>query len=125
MDPLIRVIAVLDDEKKFRVALTRLLQAHGHVVAGFATGEQLIAETQHRRFDCVLLDLHMPGMSGFDVLAALQRHPAPPPVIVITAHDDPDPSSRALALNAFECHRKPIGAPTLLGAIDRALARSF
>jgi CheY-like chemotaxis protein len=114
------VIAILDDEEKLRHALARLLKAHGYVVASFATGEELLAETARRHFDCVLLDLNMPGMSGFDVLEALQTGPAPPPVIVITAHDEPDNVRRALALNARECQRKPIGAPALLGAIERA-----
>jgi FixJ family two-component response regulator len=114
------LIAILDDEEDLRRALARLLKAHGYGVASFATGQELIAAIRRGRFDCVLLDLYMPGMSGFDVLAELQGNPASPPVIVITAHDDVDFVKRALALNAFECQLKPIGAPALLGAIERA-----
>lgn len=116
----IPVIAILDDEEDFRRALMRLLKAHGYGVASFATGEELIAETSRCKFDCVLLDLHMPGMSGFDVLAVLRQNAVAPRVIVITGHDDADCVERALALNAFECQRKPISAPTLLAAIERA-----
>ena len=119
----IPLIAILDDEEKFRLALTRLLKAHGYEVATFATGEELVAEITLRRFDCVLLDLYMPGMTGFEVLSALQGDPASPPVIVITAHDDPDVVKRALALNAFECQQKPVKAPRLLDSIERARAR--
>jgi len=118
-----RVIAILDDEEHYRRALSRLLKAHGYDVASFSAGEELIAEVAQRAFDCVLLDLHMPGMTGFDVLARLRGQPAPPPVIVITAHDDPDFVKRALDLDAFECQSKPVPSPILLGAIERACAR--
>ena len=67
------VRAILDDEEHFRRALSRLLKAHGYDVASFSAGEELLAEAAQRTFGCVLLDLNMPGMSGFDVLAELQR----------------------------------------------------
>ena len=117
------VIAILDDEEHFRRALSRLLKAHGYEVASFAVGEELIAEAGRRAFGCVLLDLNMPRMSGFDVLAELQGELKPPPVIVLTANDDPAMMKRAFALNAFEYQLKPIAAPTLLGSIKRACAR--
>jgi FixJ family two-component response regulator len=117
------VIAILDDEENYRLALSRLLKAHGYEVATFATGEALIAGASRQRFECVLLDLYMPGMTGFDVLAELRRDAGAPPVIVITAHDDPDLIRQALALNAFECQQKPVGAPALLDAIRRATHR--
>jgi CheY-like chemotaxis protein len=122
MTPPARVIAILDDEENFRRALSRLLRAHGYEVASFASGQDLFAGMTVRRFDCLLLDLDMPGITGFDVLAVLKERPAPPPVIVITAHDEPEYVERARALSAFECQSKPIGAPALLGAIERALA---
>ena len=118
-----RVIAILDDEEDYRRALSRLLKAHGYDVASFSAGAELIAEVALRAFDCVLLDLHMPGMMGFDVLMRLRCQPAPPPVIVITAHDDPDFVKKAIDLNAFECQMKPLASPVLLGAIERACAR--
>jgi FixJ family two-component response regulator len=121
--PPIARVAVLDDEESYRRALGRLLRAHGYAVETFATGEGLLASAVAERFDCVLLDLYMPGMSGFDVLAELKLETNPPPVIVITAHDDADHARRALALNAFECQCKPVGAPRLIDAIERARRR--
>jgi FixJ family two-component response regulator len=115
-----RLIAILDDEEDFRRALTRLLKAHGYDVETFATGEELVAATARCRFACILLDLHMPGMTGFDVLAALQAQPLSPPIIVVTAQDDLDQVRQAMTLNAFEYQLKPVGAPALLGAIGRA-----
>lgn len=118
-----QVIAILDDEEHFRRALCRLLKAHGYDVASFDRGEELLSAVSTRGFGCVLLDLHMPGMTGFDVLEALRRLEAAPPVIVITAHDDPECMQRALALDAFECQMKPVASPVLLAAIERACAR--
>jgi FixJ family two-component response regulator len=117
------VIAILDDEEDFRKALSRLLTAHGYPVETFAAGEALIARVSQRPFGCVLLDLNMPGMTGFDVLAELHGEVTPPPVIVLSANDDPVMVKRALALNAFEYQVKPVAAPALLGSIERALHR--
>jgi FixJ family two-component response regulator len=119
-DPL---IGILDDEEHFRRALTRLLQAHDYRIMDFASGPEFLAEAQRRRFDCLLLDLAMPGMSGFDVLEAMRDDPRSPPAIVITGIEDEDVFKRARELNAFECHAKPIRDEVLVAAIRRALGR--
>lgn len=117
------LIAILDDEDHFRKALSRLLSAHGYRVQCFARGQDLAAAVTQRPFDCVLVDLNMPGMSGFDVLAELQGELRPPPVIVVTANDDAAAMKRAFALNAFDYRVKPVAAPGLLDSIERALRR--
>ena len=117
------LIGILDDEEHFRRALTRLLQAHRYRSMDFANGPEFLAESARRRFDCLLLDLAMPGMSGFDVLQEMQKDPASPPAIVITGIDDAEVFERARALRAFECHVKPIQDQVLVGAIERALKR--
>ena len=115
------LIGIVDDEEPFRRALARLLEAHDFRTAGFASGPEFLAEAGRRRFDCLLLDLVMPGLSGLDVLAALDGHPHAPPAIVISGLDDPELFQRARSMKAFECHSKPIGEAQLLGAIERAL----
>jgi two-component system response regulator DctR len=124
MSAKVPVIAILDDEDAFRRAMSRLLKTHGFEVAAYASARELIADTVRKRFDCLLLDLYMPGLSGIDVLAELRWNPEAPPTIVITGHDDPDLVKRALALNAFECQKKPISEATLLQSIGRALRRA-
>jgi len=114
-------IAVLDDEEEYRKALSRLLTAHGYQVEAFASGEALLAAMATARFACVLLDLNMPEMSGFDVLAALQGKQAVPPVIVLTASDDADMRRLAFGHNAFDYRLKPVSSAVLLGAIAQAL----
>lgn len=113
-------LALLDDEEPFRRALARLLKAHGHVVEAFASGPELLRASAQQRFSCLLLDLSIPGMSGFDVLAEWRLLEDAPPVIVISAHDEPELVRKALALGALECHVKPISARTLIAAIGRA-----
>jgi len=73
------------------------------------------------RFDCVVLDLHMPGISGFDVQAALAATHAGVPVVVITGHDTPQSRQRALQLGAKAYLCKPVDDDTLLPAIVAAL----
>ena len=115
-------VAVLDDEAKFRQAQTRLLKTHGFKVATFETGNELLAAFARERFACVLLDLHMPGMTGFDVLAELATQERRPPVIVITGHDEPGNALRVRALGAMEYLLKPVDESRLLTAINSVLA---
>ena len=115
------LIGIVDDEQDFRRALARLLSAHDYRIIGFGSGAEFLTEADRLHFDCLLLDLVMPGMTGLDVLAALHEDPAAPPAIVISGQDDPDLFERARALNAFECHSKPIEQAVLIGAITRAL----
>lgn len=115
-------IAILDDEPDFRRAMVRLLTSYGYDAVPFATGQALLGAVSTSRFDCILLDLYMPDVTGFDVLASLRARPHAPPVIVVTGHDDPEYTRRALDLDAFACQRKPVRAPDLINAIERACA---
>jgi FixJ family two-component response regulator len=83
----IPLIAVLDDEPQFCKALGRLLKTHGLEVVAFARGEDLLAACASRLPDCLLLDLHMPDMNGFQVLEHLAAAHLRVPVVVITGHD--------------------------------------
>ena len=115
------VIAVLDDEAQMRKALGRLLRTHGYEVALFGDGPALLAAHAGRPFDCVLLDLHMPGLNGFAVLERLARGQPPPPVIVITGHDEPGNEARVAALGACAYLTKPVDEVPLLAAVVRSL----
>ena len=122
MNPSPFTVAVLDDEAKFRQAQTRLLKTHGLKVETFETGNVLLAALARERFGCVLLDLHMPGMTGFDVLAELATQEPRTPVIVITGHDEPGNALRVRALGAMEYLLKPVDESRLLAAINSVLA---
>ena len=88
------LIAVLDDELQFCKALARLLKTHGFDVVTFTAGENFLAACASRPPDCLLLDLHMPDLNGFDILQSLATLHTPVPVLVITGHDQPGNANR-------------------------------
>lgn len=109
------LVAVLDDEENMRVALRRLLAPRGYDVVLFGTGAELLAASLDRHFRCIILDLHMPVMNGFDVLGLLaSRQHASPPVIVITGHDQAGNADRATRLGASAYLTKPVDGEPLL-----------
>jgi FixJ family two-component response regulator len=117
------LIAILDDEPQMGKALGRLLKTHGFEVATFTLGEQLFAACASRLPDCLLLDLHMPDISGFEVLERFAAQHVPVPVVVITGHDQPTNAERVRALGAASYLLKPLNESQLLAAIHHALSR--
>lgn len=118
-------IAVVDDEESVRKALVRLLRVSQMDVEGFASGQTFLASLAHRRPDCLVLDLHMAGLTGRDVqrqLAAQQIHI---PVIIITAHDEPLLQEQCLNDGAVAYLRKPLRGDILLRSIHAAIAPRF
>jgi len=116
------LIAVLDDEPQFCKALARLLKTSGFDAVTFTHGEEFLAACASRVPDCLLLDLHMPDLSGFEVLERVAgRHL---PVLVITGHDQPGNAERVRTLGAAEYLLKPVNDQTVLDAIKLALAHS-
>jgi FixJ family two-component response regulator len=118
------VLAVLDDEPELRKALRRLLTGRGFCVEEYARGSELLAALGSHPVDCLLLDLHMAEVSGFDVLEAFQSRHIHTPVIVITAHDEPGTEERVRLLGAAAYLTKPVDRDTLLSAITAAITRS-
>lgn len=115
-------IAVVDDEEPVRKALKRLLRAAGLEAEGYASGKDFLAA--ERRPDCVVLDLHMPVMSGQALLKQIRRISARLPVVVITAHDTAETRDECIAAGAAAYLRKPLDDRLLLNAISVALAKS-
>lgn len=100
-----------------RRALRRLLGSHGYEVELFADGNALLAAQAEHQFDCILLDLHMPGLSGFDVMEQLSLAPHETKLIVITGKDEPGNAERVRDLGAQAYLLKPVDEEPLLAAI--------
>jgi FixJ family two-component response regulator len=116
-------IAVVDDEPSVCKAFARLLRAAKFDVGTFCSGAEFVASLGDRAPDCVVLDLHMPGMNGFDVQSRLSEDPAlRVGVVIVTAHDSPAAQERALAGGAAAYLRKPVEAKPFLDAIRAAIA---
>ena len=116
------LIAVVDDDPFVRKALERLLRSAGLSVEAFASGAEFLASANDHEPDCVVLDLHMPEVSGFEVQSRLARAHAGVPVVTITGHDTPESRSRALGGGAKSYLTKPVDDEALLQAIDAAMA---
>jgi len=69
------LLAVVDDDADVRVALTRLVSSAGFAVETFASGAEFLHSLEDHEPDCVVLDVHMPEMSGFEIQGALARGP--------------------------------------------------
>jgi FixJ family two-component response regulator len=116
-------IAVVDDEEAIRKALKRLLRAAGLEAEAYASGKAFLDAAAQRLPDCVLLDLHMPSMSGEQVLTNIRKMAGRPPVVIITGHDTPETRDKCLAAGAAAYLRKPLDDRLLLNAISAALAK--
>lgn len=115
MKPSTLRVAILDDEESVLRALQRLLRSAGMEVVTYESGIEFLSVVTQAAPDCVVLDLHMPGFSGFDVMELL---PPEYPVIAITGHDSPETQARAHRATAYL--RKPIDDQSLLAAIAHA-----
>jgi len=116
-------IAVVDDHEGLRRAVVRLLQASGHEVQSYASAEELLASEERERASCLILDVRLPGLSGFELHERLVDQGSEVPVIYVTAHDDPAVRERA-AREGAALFLKPVEREPLLAAVARALGRA-
>ncbi|HET9445300.1 MAG TPA: response regulator [Steroidobacteraceae bacterium] len=114
------VIAVVDDEEPVRRALGRLIQASGYDAVTFASGYEFLEFLSRVRPACALLDLHLPGLTGLDLLNNLSSMQPRVPSVVITGHDAPGVKARVLAAGASEYLLKPFDENVLLAAVAAA-----
>ena len=115
------LIAVVDDEDGVRTALRRLLQSAGMNVATFCGGREFLSTLATQPPDCAVIDLHMPDVTGFDVLTQLAETRSSVPVVIITGHDSVDAETAATLGGASAYLRKPIKDHVLLAAITAAI----
>jgi FixJ family two-component response regulator len=115
------LIAVVDDDPSVCKALRRLIAASKFDAVGFASGEIFLRDQAAHSANCIVLDLHMPGLSGIDVMSALAAAGCASPVIIITGRDDPGSRAQCLAAGAYAYFRKPLDPPELLQSIENAV----
>lgn len=120
------LIAVVDDDVSVSRALERLLHSLGMNTQMFASGSDFLAFIKAMPSfhpDCVVLDLHMPGLNGLDVQEQLNRDGSSLSVIFITAYDEAGSRERAMEGGAVAFLRKPFSDEALLKALDQAIKR--
>jgi FixJ family two-component response regulator len=116
------VIAIVDDDPSVRRALHRLVQAAGYTVQSFASAHEFLHSLPGCRAACLVLDIHLDGMSGFELQQRLAADGVGIPVIFVTAHDDAPTRERIEGSGAAGHLWKPVDEQELLDAIRRAIA---
>jgi FixJ family two-component response regulator len=114
-------IAIVDDDPGMRRFLARVLRSTGFSTVTYESGEAFLREQLREPSVCVLLDLSMPGISGFEVKDRLAKSHPNVPVILITGQTDPALGIIAQQKGFTACLAKPLDPPLLLSAIRQAL----
>jgi FixJ family two-component response regulator len=117
------LIHIVDDDDSLRDSLVDLLNAAGMEARTYASTGDFLMHPPVDRPGCVLLDVRLPGPSGLDLQAAMQRPGVALPVIFLTGHADVPTTVRAMKAGAVDFLEKPFERDTLLDALRRALAR--
>lgn len=113
------LIYVVDDDDAFRDSLRWLLESAGYRVAVFPSAERFLASYRPGRNACLLLDVRMPGLSGIELQAEINRRGDPLPIIFLTGHGDVPMAVEAVKKGAFDFIEKPCSESRLLALIER------
>ncbi len=116
-------ILVIDDEQVMRDACDQILAREGCRVTSAASGAEGLEKIQKERFDVIILDLKMPGLSGMEVLARIEEEIPEIPVIVITGYATIESAVEAMKLGAYDFIPKPFTPNVLRTIVVRALEK--
>jgi FixJ family two-component response regulator len=115
-------IFVVDDDAAIRDLLTMLFTRRGFKVAGFADGTSLMAAIRTQSPACILLDIHIPGKSGLDILKELSMRNHPAPVIMISGKGDIAMAVDAIKSGALDFIEKPFSGSDVVARVEEAMA---
>jgi len=118
-------VLLVEDEEQLRRVMKDLLQREGYTVAEARDGIQALDEVDRHAPDVIILDLNLPGLDGYGVLAQLRSRPATReiPVMVLTAKGDEDNEVRVFELGANDFVTKPFRARSLTARLEAVLGR--
>jgi len=117
------VIWIVDDDPAVRRALGRLVESVGLRAEAFATPEEFLSSGPAREVGCLLLDIQLPGMDGFELHDRMVKAGMRVPVIFITAHPDIHSRAKARREDVVAFLKKPFDDQTLFDALELALDR--
>jgi FixJ family two-component response regulator len=123
MEPKGRYVAVVDDDRSIGRALVRLLRTVGLEAVAFACGEEFLRTVPLHRPDCVVMDIHLPGLDGFQVRDRLRSMGCATPIVFITALDNGVMGRRAMDGGAVAFLEKPLNENAFLTAVGSATER--
>jgi len=117
------VIFIVDDDVAVRDSLEILLQSAGHAVRSFASGQEFLDVVSSLGPGCLIVDVRMPDMDGFELQRRLGERQLSIPVIVITGHGDVPMAVRAIRGGAIDFIEKPFSERAIIDSIRLALSR--
>ncbi len=117
-------IFIIDDDDGIRAVIRSILEEKNWAVEDYATGEDFLKAYSPGRKGCILIDVSLPGMTGLDLLARLNRQDNKLPAIIITGHSDVPMAVQAMKGGASDFIEKPISQEELVASIQRALEQS-
>jgi FixJ family two-component response regulator len=115
------LVTIVDDDESVRESLPDLLRELGFAAQAFSSAEEFLASDAVGQTRCLILDIAMPGMTGYDLQRELTRRRHETPVVFITAHGDENLRPRVLEDGAVECLLKPFSDTALLDGVNAAL----
>lgn len=122
--PGVPLISIVDDDDSFRNSLDNLIRSVGFRVQWFSSAEAFLNSAQVRDTACLILDVRMPGMSGFELQRQIAAANWRIPIIFVTSYADGDEQAQALEAGAVDYLYKPFREEDLINAIDVALKHS-
>jgi FixJ family two-component response regulator len=117
-------IHIVDDDASFRSSMSRLLRASGYQTALYESGDTFLENLPVNEAGCILLDLRMSGLQGFELQQRLAQTGSVLPIIFLTAHGDIGAGVQAIKAGAEDFLPKPVSREALFECIERALTRN-
>ena len=117
-----KAVAVIDDDPAMLKAIERLLTAKGFDVVAFDSAESFLSLGDKNKPTCLVLDIHLGGMSGIELRRRLTASGSEIPVIFITALDDEPTRTEAMSAGCVAYLRKPFPSHLLMAAIEKAMS---
>ncbi|WP_305984416.1 response regulator transcription factor [Roseibium sp. MMSF_3544] len=121
MEPDAEAVYIVDDDPAVRDALSVLFNMEGYVVETFSDGDTFIDSASKSVPACVMLDVHMPGRSGIEILKALNAENYPAPIFIISGQGDIPMAVEAIRNGAFDFIEKPFSAESVLERVKDAV----
>ena len=115
------MVAVVEDDESYRLAMQRFLKSAGFSVRSFQSAEDFLNSGCQQEAGCLIADIRMPGMSGLDLQAKLNQDHCPIPIIFVTAHGDEKMRLQAMRGGAVKFLAKPFDGAVLLEGVRAAL----
>lgn len=122
MTPSAGPVAIIEDDESVRNGLRRLLRSAGRSVVTYESAEEFLAHDPLDKPCCLVIDIHLGGMSGVDLVERLAHNKITIPMVFITATDESASGPECGQGGPVTCLRKPFDEATLMQAIDEAIA---